>query len=62
MSATNYARLATTIFGIIAVLQLVRAVACWPVTVGGMDVPVWASWLACVVAALLSWLGFSARV
>jgi hypothetical protein len=50
MSATSYARLAAVIFVIIALLQLLRAVAGWPVTVGGSEMPIWPSWVAFVVA------------
>lgn len=60
MSASNYARMAAVIFGIIALLQLVRAVAGWPATVGSIEMPVWPSWVAFDVAAVLSWLGFRA--
>jgi hypothetical protein len=60
MSATNYARLAAAIFAIIAVLQLARAVAGWPVTFAGAEIPVWPSWVAFVVAGGLAWLGFRA--
>jgi hypothetical protein len=61
MSATSYARLATVIFGIIALLQLLRAVAGWPVTVGRMEMPIWPSWVAFVVAAGLAWRGFESK-
>lgn len=60
MNIVDYARLAAVIFAIIAVLQLLRAILGWPVTVDATSIPVWASWIACVVAAVLAWLGFSA--
>jgi uncharacterized membrane protein (DUF2068 family) len=61
MPAKNFSRLAALIFAIVAVLQLVRAVGGWPVTVGTtISIPLWASWIACVVAAILAWLGFDA--
>ena len=61
MIAKNYSRLAALIFTIVAVLQLARAVSGWPVTVGTtISIPLWASWIACVVAAGLAWLGFDA--
>ena len=42
MKATSYARLAAALFAIISALQLVRALAGWPITVGGtMMIPVW---------------------
>lgn len=60
MSASSYSRLVAVIFAVIALLQLVRAVAGWPATVGGIEVPVWPSWVAFVVATALAWLGFNA--
>jgi len=57
MSAKSFARLAAVIFGIIALLQLSAG---WPATVGGVDMPLWPSWVACVVTAVLAWLGFRA--
>jgi hypothetical protein len=61
MSAKNYSRLAALIFAIVAVLQLARALSGWGVTVGtAISIPLWASWTACVVAAVLAWLGFDA--
>ena len=35
MRATSYAMMAAALFAIISVLQLVRALAGWPITVGG---------------------------
>ena len=60
MNSTNYSLLAAVIFALIAMLQLVRAVSGWPVTVATMGVPVWASWIACGVAAVLAGFGFVA--
>jgi len=60
VKATSYSRLASAIFAAVALLQLARALAGWPVTVGGTAMPVWASWVACVVAGVLAWLGFAA--
>ena len=61
MTVKNYSRLAALIFAIVAVLQLARAVSSLPVTVGTtISIPLWASWIACVVTAVLAWLGFNA--
>ena len=61
MNASSYARLAGAIFAVISLLQLARAVAGWPVTVGDFTMPVWPSWVAFAVAGGLAWLGFTAR-
>jgi hypothetical protein len=60
MVASNYSLLSAFIFTLVAVLQLVRALKGWPVTIGTISIPLWASWVACVVAAILAWLGFAA--
>ena len=60
MNTASYARLAAAVFAVVALLQLARAVAGWSVVFEGMAVPVWASWIACVVAGVLAWLGFTA--
>jgi hypothetical protein len=58
MTATSYSRLA--VFGLVAVLQLVRALAGSPITISGITIPLWASWIAWMVAAGLAWLGLTA--
>jgi hypothetical protein len=60
MNATSYARLAGVIFAVIALLQLARALAGWSVVFQGTAIPLWPSWIACVVAGGLAWLGFTA--
>jgi hypothetical protein len=60
MSQGQYSLLASIVFAVVAVLQLVRALAGWPVTVGSTAIPIWASWVAFVVAGVLAWIGFSA--
>ena len=59
MIAHHYATLAALIFTLVAVLQLVRALKRWPVTIGTTSIPVWVSWVAFIVAAILAWLGFA---
>jgi hypothetical protein len=44
MIAHHYAILAALIFTLVAVLQLVRALKRWPVTIGTTSIPVWVSW------------------
>jgi hypothetical protein len=59
MAAENYSGLAGAVFALVAALQLIRALAGWPVTVGDRAVPLWASWIAFVIAGGLAWLGFT---
>jgi hypothetical protein len=60
MTASQYSLVVALIFACVAVLQIVRAVTGLPVTVGQTSIPIWASWLACGVAIILAWLGYSA--
>jgi hypothetical protein len=49
------------VFGIVAILQLVRAIGEWPVQVGSYAVPVAFSWIAFVVAGALSVWSFRSQ-
>lgn len=50
MQRSNYQTVSGLVFGIVALLQLFRAVRQLPVQVGMTTVPVWASWVAVIVA------------
>ena len=59
---SKYAVVSGVLFGLIAVLQAVRAVNQWPVQIAGFDVPVWLSWVVTVVAGgLCVWAFRSGR-
>jgi hypothetical protein len=60
LNPISYSHLAGLVFALVAILQLVRALAGWPVQVGKTAIPVWASWVAFVIAALLAWIGLTA--
>jgi hypothetical protein len=60
MTPQNFSLLAALIFSVVAALQLARAVSGLSVTVGTASLPLWASWIAALVAAGLAWLGFAA--
>ena len=59
---SNYAVVSGIVFGIVAVIQAIRAFNQWPVQIGPFAVPVWFSWIALVVAGgLCVWAFRSAR-
>ena len=60
MTIRTFCTLAAAIFALIAVLQLLRIAMAWPITLNGIDVPFWASWIAVVVGGALSFVGFRA--
>jgi uncharacterized membrane protein len=58
---SKYAAVSGVLFGVVAVLQAVRALYQWPVHIGGVDVPVWGSWIAAVVAGGFCTWAFQSR-
>ena len=57
----TYSVVSGLVFGLVALLQAARAVADVPVRVGSYDVPVFASWIAAIVAGGLCVWAFSSR-
>ena len=49
-----FSAIAAVVFAVVALAQLLRLVVGWPVVVNGIDIPVWASAIACLVAAGLA--------
>lgn len=50
MQRSSYQTVSGLVFGLMALLQLVRAVRQLPIQAGMTTIPVWASWVAFVVA------------
>jgi hypothetical protein len=61
MTTQGFSRLAAAVFAIGALAQLGRALTGFNMMAGSMMVPVWASWIAAIVLALLAWAGLMAR-
>ncbi len=57
----KYRLISGTVFGAIALLQLVRAIYQWPVQIDSFNVPIWLSWLAAVVAGVLCVWAFNSK-
>ena len=49
-----FTRIAALLLGLVAVLQAIRFLAGWPVTIDGFAVPVWASAAFAVITGLLA--------
>jgi len=62
MDAKSFSLLAAAIFAALAGLQFARAAGKWPVSIHGLAIPVWVSWLVCLIAAALAWTGFAAAL
>ena len=61
MGAKSYSRIAAIIFAIVAILQFMRAGSGWEISLNGAAIPLWASWVAYVVAGALAFVGLIAR-
>jgi len=59
MNTKIYLKLSGAIFGIITVLHLLRAVYGWNAMIGGLTIPLWASWLALAAAGCLAYSALS---
>ena len=46
----NYTVVSGAFFGVVTAFQAVRALNQWPVHIASYEVPVWASWVAMVIA------------
>lgn len=49
-----FAALAVLVFSLVALLQLLRVFFGWQVTIDGWFIPLWASVIACLLAAALA--------
>ena len=62
MTIRTFCTLAAAIFALSPLLQLIRIVMDWSVTLNGVDVPFWVSWIAVTVAGALGFVGFRAAM
>jgi hypothetical protein len=51
-----FTAVAVFVFSLVALVQLLRVTLGWEVTVNGILIPIWASVIACVVAATLAFM------
>src|SRR5262245_22462105 len=56
MDPKNYSRLATVIFAIIALLQLVHVFLAWEIALNGVPIPLFVSGIAAFLAVMMAWL------
>jgi hypothetical protein len=58
MDQRAYNIVTAVLFLIVAALHLVRVILGWPARIGGLDIPLWASWLAILVTGGFAYCGF----
>ena len=49
-----FSSIAAAVFGLVALMQLLRLVLGWSIVINGFSIPLWASAVACLVAAGLA--------
>ena len=57
MTEKAFLKIAAAIFGVVAVVHLVRILAGWPIVIDGWTVPMWVSWIGLIVSGGLSYYG-----
>jgi len=56
-----FTSVAIVVFALVAVLQLIRFLEAWRVTIDGIDIPLWVSPIAAIVAAALAFMVWRER-
>lgn len=55
---TLYAKVTAVLFLVLFVGHLLRLIYGWSLQIAGVDIPMWPSWVAMIVAGFLSAFGF----
>ena len=58
MKNKGYCNIAATIFLVIAVVHGIRIIRGWDAVIGGVTIPMWASWLAVIIAGCMALCGY----
>ena len=61
MKQETFNTFAGTVFGVIAFLHVLRILFRWNASIGGWTVPLWASWLALLLAGYLAYSAFTLK-
>lgn len=59
MNQKSFSTITGAFFLLVALLHLMRATYAWEAVIGGAVIPIWASWIAVVVAGYLSYSAFN---
>ncbi len=57
MTERTFSTTAAAIFGVVAVLHLIRILLGWSIVIDGWTVPMWVSWVGLVITGGLSYYG-----
>lgn len=59
MKQKDFSLVAGTIFLLVAIMHLSRILLQWQAMIGGVEIPMWVSWLGVGVAGYLAYAGIS---
>ena len=59
MSRKSYFFVTAIVFSVVGLVHLLRIILGWEAAIGGWSVPIWLSWLALIVSAVLAYFGFT---
>ncbi len=59
MSEKFFFLVSAVVFAVVGLLHLLRVAFGWDAMIAGWSVPMWVSWVAAVVTAVLAYLGVS---
>jgi hypothetical protein len=62
MKEGAFLKIMGAIFALISILHLLRSIFQWPAQIGTFQIPMWFSWIAIVIAALISYTAFQMSV
>jgi uncharacterized protein YacL len=62
MDQKAYNTITAVLFLIMGLLHLLRIIFGWPAQIGGLNIPIWASWLAVLVTGALAYFGFRQNI
>jgi hypothetical protein len=58
MTQRTFSVITATVFSLVALLHAIRLLRGWQVTIEGVVVPMWISWIGLAIAAFLAYEGF----
>jgi uncharacterized protein YacL len=59
MDRKSYVLVTAIVFSVVGLLHLLRIVLGWEAVVEGWSIPMWLSWVAMILTAVLAYYGFT---
>jgi uncharacterized protein YacL len=59
MTRKSYFLVTAIVFSVVGLLHLLRILLGWEAVLGGLSIPMWVSWVAMILTAVLAYYGFT---